>query len=203
MLKKMALALAALTIFMVVPALAGPATGCNKIKFVGSYTSPSTISDIFGSVNNPSPNPISHSYLLQLNLNSDGTATRFWTGNSDYLINTGTGSPQIGSWTCRADGKLIVTLIQALYQPVGVGGANGNVTTPDVELWQHYRTTYLFSVDDVNTLTRIQSRNRTYDPTQDPTDPNGGTLSPKINTDQSVYTRLVASDADLNAPVTP
>ena len=197
MLKKMALAISALTIFMVVPTIAGPATGCNKIRFFGSYTTQSSLSDIFGD------GLTNHSYILQLNLSSDGTATRFWTGNSDYLINTGTGSTQNGSWTCRADGKLIVTLIQALYTPVAVGGANGNLTTPDVELWRHYRTTYLFSVDDVNTLTKVQSRSRTYSPTQDPTDAAGGTLSNTINTDPIVYTRLVASDADLNAPVTP
>jgi hypothetical protein len=200
MLKKMALALAALTIFMVVPTLAGPATGCNKIKFVGSYTSPSTIPDIFGPGSNPPP--ISHNYLYQLNLNSDGTATQSWTGYADYMINTGTQSQQIGSWTCRADGKLIVTLIQALFAPVPAGAANGNLATPDVELWRHYRTTYLFSVDDVNTLTKIQSRSRTYTSAEDPTDAAGGTLQ-NPNNSTATYQRLMSSDADLLAPVTP
>jgi hypothetical protein len=185
-----------IAVFIALPAIVSAATGCNKIKFFGSYTSPDINHDDFfdGSV--------VHSFVFQLNLNSDGTAMQYWTGLPEYELNLGSGSPQIGSWTCRNDGKLVVTLIQASFIPalaVSEGGTNPNVTRPDIELLRHSRTTYLFSVDDDNTLTKLQSRSRRYLPNADPTDPLGGTLAP-INNVSATYKRLVASDADLVAP---
>jgi hypothetical protein len=56
-----------------------------------------------------------------------------------------------------------------------------------------------FSVTDANTLTLTQSRARVYDPTQDPTDPTGGSLEPLSTNLNVVYKRVVASDADLLA----
>jgi hypothetical protein len=64
---------------------------------------------------------------------------------------------------------------------------------------QHIRTTYLFSVDDANTMTQVQSRSRIYNSTEDPTNPTGGVLG-SLNTNQRVYTRFTASDADLLLP---
>jgi hypothetical protein len=191
MFSKVMLIIAAIAIFTVVPVLAG-STGCNKIKFFGSYTRPVLNQDIFGD------GTAIHSTLFQLNLNSDGTAIQYWTGLPDYAINAGTGSQWIGSWVCRSDGKLVVTLVSATYVPVPAG-AHPQVTSQDVELLQHSRTTYLYSVDDENTLTRIQARTRSYTPAEDPTNPSGGTLGP-LNTATVTYTRLVASDADLLAP---
>ena len=69
----------------------------------------------------------------------------------------------------------------------------------DLFLFEHVRSTSLFSVMDANTLTRTQFRRRVYDPTEDPTDPTGGVLG-HLNTNVVVYKRLVASDADLLAP---
>ena len=46
MFNKIILTIAAITIFTAVPSLA--ATGCNKIKFFGSYTSPQLNDDVFG-----------------------------------------------------------------------------------------------------------------------------------------------------------
>ena len=54
----------------------------------------------------------------------------------------------------------------------------------------------LFSLDDVNTLTKIQSRTRQYNPNEDPTDATAGTLN-NPNLTPVTYTRLVATDADL------
>ena len=191
MFQKMIIVFVALVVFTVVPAMADQ-TGCKKINFTGSYLTPDLNRDVFfdGSV--------FHSLVFQLTLNSDGTANQYWTGLPDYLINLGTGSPQIGSWTCRNDGKLVVILIQGTYFPVQPG-SNPNITTPDVELSRHFRTTYLFSVDDVNTLTKIQSRTRRYTPAEDPTDPAVGTLAATNNT-AVVYKRLTATDADLLLP---
>ena len=168
-------------------------TGCKSGKFYGSYTAPDPGRDVFfdGSV--------VHNLTFQLTLSSDGTASQFWTGLPDFLLNAGTGSTQIGSWTCRADGKLVVVLIQAAFVPaesVAEGGTNPNVIRPDITLYKHFRTTYLFSVDDVNTLTKIQSRTRQYNPNEDPTDATAGTLN-NPNLTPVTYTRLVATDADL------
>ena len=96
-----------------------------------------------------------------------------------------------------------MTFIIAVYEPT-TDAKNHPASVPDpppvdMEIFRHIRRTILFSVTDANTLTQTQSRDRKYDPTQDPTDPNGGVLGP-LNTDVVVYKRLVASDADLLAP---
>lgn len=178
-----------IAVFMVVPALGKP-SGCKKVDFFGSYTRAELNQDVFGD------GSAIHSFVYQLNIHSDGTATQYWTGSKDYFTALGTGSAYRGSWTCRNDGKLIVTLINANYFPVT---NNPNVTGPDVELRQTFRTTYLFSVDDENTLTTVQARTRTYLPNQDPTDPNGGTLG-TLSRKPLTYSRLIASDADLLIP---
>jgi hypothetical protein len=193
MFKRSLFALAAITIFMSVATLAAPPkTGCRKFNFIGTYLAPNQ-QDVFGDGN-------IHKFAFQLTLSSDGTVNQYWTGLPDYLINAGTGSPQIGSWTCRDDGKLVIILIQGSYSPA-TPTDDPNLTSQDVVLTSHSRTTYLFTVDDDNTVTRTLSRTRRYTPTQDPTDPAGGTLlnfpATPVNT---VYKRLTASDADLLAP---
>ena len=191
MLRRTIIALAAITIFMSAAFAAPPKTGCKKFNFTGSFLSPSQNFDVFGD------GSLFHSFVFQLTLNGDGSANQYWTGLPDYMLNAGSGSPQIGSWTCRDDGKLIITLIQGTFIPAAAG-SNPNVLTNDLRLTSHSRTTYLFSVDDDNTLTRMQSRTRRYTPAQDPTDAAGGTLL-AANPLVVSYTRLVASDADLLA----
>ncbi|HVQ55117.1 MAG TPA: hypothetical protein VMS29_00050 [Pyrinomonadaceae bacterium] len=186
---RMMLVSLAIAVLMVVPSFAD-STGCKKGEFFGSYTRPELSQDVLGD------GSAIHSFTYQLNLHNDGTATQYWTGLNDYLITLGTGSPWTGSWTCRSDGKLIVTMIVASYFPVT---NNQNVTSPDVELRSHFRDTYLFNVVDENTLIRIQSRRRAYLPAADPTNPAGGTLGP-LSTTSVAYNRLVASDADLLVP---
>jgi hypothetical protein len=188
MLKNLTLALTALLVFMIVPAFAD--SGCKNGKFVGSYTSPTLAQDVFGD------GSAVHSYAFQLTLNADGTASQYWTGFLDFQNTAGTGSPWIGSWKCRNDGKLVVTMLRATYLP----SSNPNVIPPpDIELTAHVRNTYMYSVVDENTLTRIQARARVYTPAQDPTDAAGGTLG-NLSTAVVEYKRLVASDADLLAP---
>ena len=191
MLNKTLIGIALFAVYMVVPTFAAPATGCNKIKFTGSYVRTVQAFPL-------QDGSVQHMTLFQLNLNADGTAIQNWTGFLDYAINTGAGSPYFGSWTCRADGKLIVTLISAGYAPVPAN-SNPEVTSQDISLAFHSRNTYLYSVDDVNTLTRIAARTRSYDPSQDPTDPTGGSLGP-VNTTPVVFKRLVAVDDDLLVP---
>jgi len=186
---KIALISIAMMLFMAVPAF-GDAAGCKKGEFFGSYTRSEVNQDIFGD------GSAVHTFVFQLNLHSDGTATQYWTGVNDYFLTLGTGSPWRGSWSCRSDGKLVVTLLVATYFPVT---NNPNVTSPDVELRGYFRTTYLFNIVDENTLTRIQARTRTYNATQDPTNPAGGTLG-SLDTTSLTYNRLVASDGDLLLP---
>jgi hypothetical protein len=198
-LKNVLLALVALSVFMVIPAFAQD-KGCKTGKVVGSYTRTQTLTDLWGDGTN-----VSHTVIFQLNLQSDGTALQNWTGFLDIPLSSGTASPYIGSWKCREDGKLVVTLINAIYAPTR--DALNDVLHPllpfrppvDLLLLFHQRVTYLLSVTDVNTLTRIQARARTYDVTQDPSDPDGGTLG-ALDTSEFTYKRVVASDADLLAP---
>ena len=166
------------------------ADGCKTYKLVGSYLRVDAPSDVFGD------GAVVHQYMFSLVLNTDGSAVQNWTGSLDFPINTGTVSASFGSWMCRSDGKLLVTFLLASYNPTAPGP---NHPLPDVSLIFNQRLTYLFTVDDDNTLTRIQARARTYGPADDPRNLTGGTLGP-LSTRTFTYKRIVASDADLLAP---
>ena len=172
--------------------------GCKNGKFIGSYTHLDTIADVWGDGSN-----VEHQTIRQLTLHSDGTATEEFTAGPDIMLSGGTVSSRIGSWMCRSDGQLVVTVISAVYLPTtdAVNHPAGVPNPPpvDILLFQHRRTTSLFSVIDANTLIRTQARARRYTATEDPTDPTGGSLGP-LNSVSDVYTRLAASDADLLAP---
>ena len=115
--------------------------------------------DIFGD------GSVIHSFANQLTLHSDGNVNQYFTGLPDYLINVGSGTPSIGSWTCRNDGMLVVTYLSATYVP---SVPSGNAPNPDITLLRHVRVTGLFSVEDQNTLKRIQARARVYNPSARP-----------------------------------
>jgi hypothetical protein len=188
----------ALSLFTVIPAFPQGNAGCKNGKFIGSYTHVDTFPDIWGDGSN-----VEHQIIQQLNLHSDGTVTQENAGGPDIMLSAGLSTTLVGSWTCRRDGMLVVTVIFAIYAPT-TDAINHPSTVPspppvDLFLLQHTRATYLFSVTGANTLTRIQARNRVYAAALDPTDPTGGVLRP-LNTNVVVYTRLVASDADLLAP---
>lgn len=186
--KKMLLIVITVAVLMVAPAFASG--GCRNGHFVGAYvSSPNAPTDVFPDVH--------HTFVFQLNLHSDGTADQYWTGLPDYVMTLGTGSPWIGSWTCRNDGKLVVTMLFAGYVPVESDPVDN--PTNDISLSFHSRSTYLFTVDDDNTITRIQSRSRTYHIDEDPSIATGGTLG-MISNATVPYKRLSASDADLLAP---
>ena len=199
-LKNLVVAFLALSVFMVIPAFSqgNENAGCKNGKFIGSYTGLSTVADTWGDGSN-----VEHQYIAQLNLHSDGTVTEEFTGSPDTMLSFGLSTPRVGSWKCRKDGMLVVTSVLALYGPTtdAINHPSTVSFPPPVDLFlvQHNRATFLFAVTDANTLTRIQARVRRYDASQDPTDPTGGVLRP-LNTNVVVYTRLVASDADLLAP---
>ncbi len=192
-LKSTILALLGLLTFMVMPVFAE--TGCKNGKFVGSYVTVVSFPDVWGDGSN-----VSHKFIDQLTLTGDGNVSEEYTGAPDIMLSGGTITTSIGSWQCREDGMLVVTMINSVYLPTGTAPLHGfpNVKV-DLLLFLNSRSTYLFSVTDENTLTRIQGRSRNYAPAEDPTDPQGGTLRP-LSTDLVVYKRLLASDADLLAP---
>jgi hypothetical protein len=186
-------ALVTLSLFMVVSGFAD--TGCKTGKFVGSYTTMRTSSDVWGDGSG-----VRHAFVYQLNLTSDGTAYEQFTGLPDLMLSEGTSTPAIGSWQCRQDGQLVVNLISTVYLPTKDAALHGFANVPtDLLLFLNVRTTYLFSVTDDNSLTRIQARNRRYAPTEDPTNPQAGTLG-ALDISSVIYQRLIASDADLLAP---
>ena len=188
----------ALWMLTVMPAFSQGNAGCKSGKFIGSYTTLITFSDVWGDGTN-----VLNQTIRQLTLHSDGTASQEDTAAPDLMLSGGTFSLEIGSWKCRSDGMLVVTLIWANYGPttdaINHPSSVPNPPPVDLFLFQHTRVTYLFSVTDVNTLTRVQSRNRRYTAAEDPTDPNGGVLG-RLHTNLVVYKRVVASDADLLAP---
>lgn len=197
-LRNVSVALVALSVFIVLPAFPQGNAGCKNGMFIGSYTHLDTFPDIWGDGTN-----VLHQTIRQLTLHWDGTAIEESTAAPDIMLSGGTVSSRIGSWTCRRDGKLVVTLIFAVYLPttdaVNHPSSVPNPPPVDILLLQHSRVTYLLSVTDVNTLTRTQARTRRYTATEDPTDPTGGVLQP-LNTTKIAFKRLVASDADLLAP---
>ena len=198
-LRNVLVAFFALSVLMATPAFPQEQedAGCKNHKFIGSYTHVDAVPDIWGDGTN-----VEHQLIQQLNLHSDGTVTNEFAAGPDLMLSFGLATNFVGSWKCRNDGMLVVTVIFANYAPT-TDAMNHPSTVPapppvDLSLFQHIRATYLFSVTDANTLTRIQARNRVYGAAQDPSDPTGGVLRP-LNTDVVVFTRLLASDADLLA----
>ena len=167
-------------------------TGCRKYNFIGTFNRVTPDLDLFGD------GTAVHTWIVQVQIHLDGTVRYFGSGAPEFMMNFGTGSDYIGSWTCRPDGKLILTGIEATYAPVN-STMNPNAVVPDLVLTGYARTTYLLSVDSDDQLTKLQARSRYYGANDDPTNPTGGTLSDFFNSHYTL-TRLRASDADLNLP---
>jgi len=189
MFKKICFQLLFIAVIACVPAFAAK-VGCQKFNFLGSFTRVDAPSDVFGD------STVIHQYVYQLTLHSDGSVRQAWTGAPDYQNNFGTATDLIGSWTCRGDGKLVINTIYANYVPTT---PSPNAPNQDIELYRSYRSTALYDVTSDNTLVRIQSRARSYLPTEDPTNATGGTLL-ALNNTSITYNRFVATDADLLLP---
>src|ERR1043166_1625856 len=121
--KNTILALAVLLVCMVTPALAQ--VGCKNGKFVGSYVRSTVNPDVWGEGSGVVP-----ANVVQLNLNSDGTAYEQQTGFPDIMLSSGSGTPSVGSWQCRADGKLVVTVILSVYAPTNDAALHGIPNVP-------------------------------------------------------------------------
>ena len=166
------------------------AGNCHSKNFYGTYTRVDAPSDVMGD------GAVIHQYVYTLVLAPGGVAYQHWSGLNDYQTTFGTGTPNVGSWECRSDGKLIVTYLQSSYAPVG---PDAYIAYPDVSLATNYRITVLFTINNKDKITRIQARTRYFSASEDPTNVTGGTLGP-LSTTEFVYNRLKASDDDLLAP---
>lgn len=122
---------------------------CQNKKWTGSYLQ---ALDFYGP----------GSFVRQWNFNRDGTLISTSTAAPEDAANSGTGTPIVGSWECREDGKIIATYTYARY--------NGNWAVRD-----HIRMTALVTITDENTLRRTALVARFYQPGEDVTNPNGGT----------------------------
>jgi hypothetical protein len=192
MFKKMTLVLLALVVLTFASSARANFTGCRIHNFIGTFVRVQPNVDLFGD------GTAIHTWIYQLQLHIDGTVTQFISATPEFMINAGTSSEYKGSWLCRSDGKLVVSMLEGGYNPVR-SAQNPNAVVPDIQLASYVRATYLFSVDNDNTLTRIQVRTRTYGPNEDPTNPTGGSLGSLVTT-PFTYTRFNASDADLLLP---
>ncbi|MFC1777540.1 hypothetical protein ACFL3I_09400 [Pseudomonadota bacterium] len=163
---------------------------CKDKDVVGSYMQSAEydFTDGYG-------NLVDRFYVDQLNLSSGGTVHERLTAGQDLIMYAGLGSTWLGSWTCRNDGKLLVTALSADYAPIPTNTLfPGSLS--DIALVYHYRWTYLFSVEDKDTLKLEKYAVRGYGMTEDPTDPDAGGII--IEGDEEIYLdRLIPSDADL------
>jgi hypothetical protein len=110
--RKVLVAVVVFSVFVVQPAFPQWNTGCKSFKFIGSYTHLDPFPDIWGDGTN-----VLHQTIRQLTLHLDGTAIEETTAAPDIMLSGGMTSSRIGSWTCRSDGQLVVTLIFAFYLP--------------------------------------------------------------------------------------
>jgi hypothetical protein len=110
------------------------AARCNPITVTGSY------------VRQTSP------YIDQLTLSIDGTASWFNSSSFDSIL-LGAFTPEIGSWTCLADGTVLVTTIGSQYFQNSPSGDVPQLGQPlDINIAENIRITQKLSVVSLDTL---------------------------------------------------
>jgi len=134
---------------------------------------------------------VSTPYLDQLRLSVDGGAYYYNSSSFDFLLTGGTFIPMIGSWTCQADGSVLVTTIGSTYGPNGSG---------DITLNTNYRNTQKLLVVNGTTLAPLNLVVTTTALTNDPFGPGiitacGGSSGTPC--DASNYKRVVPQASDL------
>ncbi len=161
------------------------AARCNPVTVTGSY------------IRQTSP------YIEQLTLSIDGTA--YWFSSSAFdLILLGTFNPETGSWTCLADGSVLVTTIGSEYLQFS---PTGDVPQPgqslDINISTNIRITQKLSVLDLDTLRtthRITTRVALSDDPMGPGAIGGRACKPSGNPcDPVPYKRIKPHIADINA----
>ena len=128
---------AAMVALLLLSSTAPAAASCSPSTVAGSY------------VRRVSP------YIDQLTLSVDGTA--YWSDSRFFdRILLGTGLPEVGSWTCLADGSVLVTTIGTTYlqnSPTGDVPQSGQPL--DINIANNVRITQKLSIVDRNTLRQI------------------------------------------------
>lgn len=94
-------------------------------------------------------------YIDQLVLNLDGTAYWFNSGAYDRIL-LGTGLPEVGAWTCMADGSVLVTTIGSTYlQNAPTGDVPQSGQPLDINISNNLRITQKLTIIDHDTLAQI------------------------------------------------
>ena len=110
-------------------------------------------------------------YLDQLILSLDGRASWFNTGSFDQFF-LGGFSPEVGSWTCLADGSVLVTTVGAEYSQ---NSPFGDVPQPgqplDINIFDNLRFTQKLSIIDRDTLQQTHRTSTRTDLSADPLGP--------------------------------
>jgi hypothetical protein len=126
--------LAAMVALLLLNSTAPAAASCSPSTVAGSY------------VRLLSP------YIDQLVLSLDGTA--YWYNSSSYdQILLGTFQPEVGSWTCLADGSVLVTTVGSTYRqnsPTGDVPQSGQPL--DINIYKNVRITQKLTIVDHDTL---------------------------------------------------
>lgn len=137
---------------------------------------------------------IDRTYLFQLKLSSDGIAVQNFTGADDMFDIYGGESDGVGSWECRKDGKLLVTMFSGSYRPVvdGLDPFTGESVQAS-ELRFHYLVSYLLSVTSADTLKTVETGVKEFNMSEVPTDPNAGSLV-TLHTLEREYNRVKPID---------
>ena len=132
--------LAALVALLILSSVALAAPICNPLTVTGSYVRQSPLAN----------SGLPTLFIDQLRLGIDGTAYWYNSDSFDYFL-TSTFIPTIGSWTCLADGTVLVTTIGTTYY-----NPSGDIPQTGVELdiYNQYnlRVTQKLSVVDISTL---------------------------------------------------
>ena len=161
MIKHTSIVLMSLLVFAVPTALATTTSPlCTRAKVAGSYIRYNS----------------EFQFIDQLVLHSDGTAYWYQSTAPERIVVDATFIPEVGTWKCVSGTTLVVTHIGATYVPESTFDPNlgGNVSAEVLDSFD--RITSKFSVINHNSLTRIRRVEETIALTDDPSDPNVGTV---------------------------
>ncbi len=126
-------------------------------------------------------------FLEYFQFGESGTVRHSATFYPEQMISSGTSTPSVGTWKCRTDGTIALTLIFASFPPDGAG---------DLTLGYHVRASLILQITGKKVLTRTKLVARVYPDSFDPTNPNIGFIA-FVTDDPEDYTKLEVSDADL------
>ncbi len=128
---------AAMVALLLLSSTAPAAASCSPSTVAGSY------------VRRVSP------YIDQLVLGLDGTAYWFNSGALDRIL-LGSSIPEVGAWTCLADGSVLVTTIGSTYLQNSPSGDVPQSGQPlDINISNNVRITQKLSIVDHDTLAQI------------------------------------------------